>query len=94
MVPFRHLAAHRGGTRAALHQVASHRSTDRAARYRPIVCLCFKVGLRKLAAAIAGQRLTSVAAVGYALRTGINFGSCRSAIVQLLGDLRRSDAHG
>ncbi|MGI4879127.1 MAG: molybdopterin-dependent oxidoreductase [Janthinobacterium lividum] len=50
----------------------------------PIICLCFDVGLRTILAAIAGQRLISVEAVGVALGAGTNCGSCRPAIANLL----------
>ncbi|MCH8686642.1 nitrate reductase [Pedomonas mirosovicensis] len=49
-----------------------------------IVCVCFDVGLKTLVAAIADQRLTSVEAVGSALKAGTNCGSCRPAIAKLL----------
>lgn len=50
----------------------------------PIVCVCFDVGLKTIAAAIAAQRLATIEAVGVALRAGTNCGSCRPAIAGLL----------
>jgi assimilatory nitrate reductase catalytic subunit len=50
----------------------------------PIICVCFDVGLQTIINAIAGDRLTSVDAVGAALSAGTNCGSCRPAIARLL----------
>ena len=50
----------------------------------PIVCACFDVGLTTILAAIAGQQLTDVAAIGCALKAGTNCGSCRPALARLL----------
>jgi assimilatory nitrate reductase catalytic subunit len=58
----------------------------------PIVCVCFDVGLNSIVRAIAEQRLTSVAAVGAALRAGTNCGSCRPAIAKVLGNPEMSCA--
>lgn len=43
------------------------------------VCSCFGVGVRQIAAAVAGGRVT-VDAIGRALQAGTNCGSCRSEI--------------
>ncbi len=59
----------------------------------PIVCACFDVGLNAIVAAIAGQRLVTVEAVGEALSAGTNCGSCRPAIRRLIGETREA-AHG
>lgn len=50
----------------------------------PIVCVCFDVGLKTLVSAIAARSLTTVDAVGTALKAGTNCGSCRPAIAKLL----------
>lgn len=50
----------------------------------PIVCVCFDVGLKTILKAITSESLTSVDAVGSALRAGTNCGSCRPAIAKLL----------
>ncbi|WP_313350634.1 molybdopterin-dependent oxidoreductase, partial [Paracoccus sp. (in: a-proteobacteria)] len=42
-----------------------------------LICACFGVGVNSIVQAIATQRLTSVEAVGQALRAGTNCGSCR-----------------
>jgi assimilatory nitrate reductase catalytic subunit len=42
----------------------------------PTICACFGVGLNTLHETIASKRLTSVAAIGAALRAGTNCGSC------------------
>ncbi|MGG7565414.1 molybdopterin-dependent oxidoreductase [Rhodovulum sp. DZ06] len=49
-----------------------------------IVCACFDVGVNTILAAIAGQGLTSVEAVGDVLRAGTNCGSCRPEIRAIL----------
>ena len=63
----------------------------------PIVCACFDVGMNTIVAAIAGQRLVSVDAVGAALSAGTNCGSCKPAIRRLLGETKATPgeaAHG
>ncbi|MEY4268823.1 MAG: hypothetical protein RLZZ58_39, partial [Pseudomonadota bacterium] len=50
----------------------------------PITCVCFDVGLNSIIDAITRQSLTSVEAVGLAIRAGTNCGSCRPAISKLL----------
>ena len=50
----------------------------------PVVCACFDVGARTILAAIADQRLTTVAEVGAALSAGTNCGSCHPAIAKLI----------
>ncbi|WP_254602920.1 nitrate reductase [Sphingomonas bacterium] len=57
----------------------------------PVVCACFDVGLRSIIAAIADQRLASVAAIGAALGAGTNCGSCRPALARLLSQSREAD---
>jgi assimilatory nitrate reductase catalytic subunit len=59
----------------------------------PIVCVCFDVGAKTILAAIAGQGLTSVEAVGGALSAGTNCGSCRPAIQRLIGTAKET-SHG
>ena len=49
-----------------------------------IVCACFDVGVNQITAAIAGQGLVSVEAIGKALRAGTNCGSCRPEIRSLI----------
>ncbi|UAK26722.1 nitrate reductase [Sphingomonas nostoxanthinifaciens] len=49
-----------------------------------VVCVCFDVGLKTLVAAIADQKLVSVAAIGAALGAGTNCGSCRPALAKLI----------
>jgi assimilatory nitrate reductase catalytic subunit len=50
------------------------------------VCSCFGVGVRQIAAAVAGGCVT-VDAIGRALQAGTNCGSCRSEIQEII------DAH-
>ncbi|MBT0781953.1 nitrate reductase [Paracoccus sp. pheM1] len=49
-----------------------------------LVCACFGIGVNSIVRAIASQALTSVEAVGQALRAGTNCGSCRPEIRALL----------
>lgn len=49
-----------------------------------LVCACFGIGVNSIVQAIATRRLTSVEAVGQALRAGTNCGSCRPEIRALL----------
>jgi assimilatory nitrate reductase catalytic subunit len=51
-----------------------------------LVCACFSVGLETLRAAVVGQRLTTVAEVGAALRAGTNCGSCIPELREILRD--------
>jgi len=50
----------------------------------PVVCVCFDVGMKTILAAITGQGLATVEAVGSALSAGTNCGSCRPAIQKLI----------
>jgi assimilatory nitrate reductase catalytic subunit len=54
----------------------------------PMVCACFGVGMKTIAAAVARHGLTSVEAVGRALSAGTNCGSCRPAIQRLIGQAK------
>jgi assimilatory nitrate reductase catalytic subunit len=56
----------------------------------PVICSCFAVGLRTLERAIAEQRLTSVEAIGAALRAGTNCGSCRPELRAILGEMHEA----
>jgi assimilatory nitrate reductase catalytic subunit len=49
-----------------------------------IVCACFDVGAKTIAAAIGEHGLADVAAIGKLLRAGTNCGSCRPALAQIL----------
>jgi assimilatory nitrate reductase catalytic subunit len=51
------------------------------------VCVCFNVGAKQIASAIARQSLISLEEVGTALNAGTNCGSCRPAITRLLAEL-------
>ena len=78
------LAALMGGpvSQAARGTVLAGGGTVRAAE--KLVCACFSVGLDTVRAAITGQRLTSVAAIGAALRAGTNCGSCVPELREIL----------
>ncbi len=52
----------------------------------PIVCSCFAVGLRTLHRAIREDGLSSVDAIGAALKAGTNCGSCIPELKQILRD--------
>jgi assimilatory nitrate reductase catalytic subunit len=69
---------------ASSFEVLAGRPATPALDRGPIVCVCFDVGLNTLLAAITGERLVSLEAVGAALNAGTNCGSCRPAIVKLL----------
>ena len=56
----------------------------------PVICSCFAVGLRTLERAIADQRLSSVEAIGAALRAGTNCGSCRPELRAILSEMREA----
>ena len=49
-----------------------------------IVCACFDVGAKTIAAAIAQHGLADVGAIGKLLRAGTNCGSCRPALAHIL----------
>ncbi|MEW5704669.1 MAG: molybdopterin-dependent oxidoreductase [Pseudomonadota bacterium] len=57
-----------------------------------IVCACFGVGLKRLVAAIGERKLTSVEAIGQALKAGTNCGSCLPELKELLGHTRPNAA--
>ena len=52
------------------------------------VCICFNVGAREIASAIAQQSLASLDEIGAALNAGTNCGSCRPEIEKLLAERR------
>jgi assimilatory nitrate reductase catalytic subunit len=55
-----------------------------------IVCSCFSVGVKQIAAAVAGGCIT-VDAIGWALQAGTNCRSCRSEIQEII-DVHRLQA--
>ncbi len=57
----------------------------------PIICVCFDIGLKTIAAAIRDQGLADVAAIGVAIAAGTNCGSCRPALARILAE-ETSDA--
>ncbi len=62
-----------------------------AADRGPIICVCFDIGLKTIAAAIRDQQLADVAAIGGAIGAGTNCGSCRPALARILAE-ETSDA--
>ena len=50
----------------------------------PTICACFDVGATTILRATASQGLTSVEAIGAALKVGRNCGSCRLELAALL----------
>ncbi|WP_089214283.1 nitrate reductase [Sphingopyxis indica] len=62
------------------------RAPGAAADRGPIVCVCFDIGLKTIAAAIRDQSLTDVAAIGAAIGAGTNCGSCRPALARILSE--------
>ncbi|RHW19454.1 nitrate reductase [Sphingomonas gilva] len=77
---------------SAMALLAGRPATPRADR-GPIVCACFDVGMKTIAAAIADDGLVSVEQVGAALSAGTNCGSCRPAIQRLIAGAQQA-AHG
>ncbi|HEY9198898.1 MAG TPA: (2Fe-2S)-binding protein, partial [Gammaproteobacteria bacterium] len=57
-----------------------------------VVCACFGVGRNRLLSAIRGQDLTSVEAIGAALKAGSNCGSCIPELKTLLAEGRQACA--
>jgi len=57
----------------------------------PIICVCFDIGLKTIAAAIREQALADVTAIGAAIGAGTNCGSCRPALARILAE-ETSDA--
>ena len=56
-----------------------------------IICVCFDIGLKTIAAAIREQALADVTAIGAAIGAGTNCGSCRPALARILAE-ETSDA--
>ncbi|GGJ41044.1 nitrate reductase [Sphingopyxis bauzanensis] len=52
----------------------------------PVICVCFDIGLKTIAAAIRDQGLANVAAIGAAIGAGTNCGSCRPALAKLIAE--------
>ncbi|CAN8139956.1 hypothetical protein THIOSC15_1980025 [uncultured Thiomicrorhabdus sp.] len=50
----------------------------------PTVCSCFGIGLNTIVEAISEQKLTSVEAIGQALKAGTNCGSCVPELTEIL----------
>ena len=67
---------------AARHAVLAGLTGGRPAE--KLVCACFAVGLETVREAVTGQRLTSVAEIGAALRAGTNCGSCIPELREIL----------
>jgi assimilatory nitrate reductase catalytic subunit len=65
---------------AMLAGISAHGAPDAGAT----VCSCFSVGLKTLQSAIAGQKLTSIAEIGAALKAGTGCGSCIPELRRLL----------
>jgi assimilatory nitrate reductase catalytic subunit len=78
------LAAQLGEVNPHAFEILAGRPVGSLPDRGPIICACFDVGLTTIIASIAANALTSVAAVGSALKAGTNCGSCRPAIAQLL----------
>ena len=69
------------------HALRSSRATGQGTVDKgATVCSCFSVGVKQIAAAVAGGCVT-VDAIGRALQAGTNCGSCRSEIQEII------DAH-
>jgi len=79
------LVAQLGQTQSG-HAVLAARPPGAMPDRGAIICACFDVGMRTIVAAIADQRLTSVAEIGASLGAGTNCGSCRPALARILAD--------
>jgi assimilatory nitrate reductase catalytic subunit len=75
-----------GGT--AIEWLAARPSTP-APDAGPMVCVCYGVGEKAIAAAIAAGA-ASVAAVGAACQAGTNCGSCRPALARMIAQTQRT----
>jgi len=75
-------------------QVLAGRAPGAQVDLGPIVCTCFGIGLHAITAAIRGQKLVDVAAIGAALGAGTNCGSCRPALARIIADESKETAHG
>jgi len=78
-----HIVAALGADASAAALLAGRPAGD-APNPGATVCACFGVGVNAIVAAIAGQRLTTVAQIGEALQAGTNCGSCRPELKALL----------
>jgi assimilatory nitrate reductase catalytic subunit len=78
------IAAQLGVEAADAPELLAGRPKAAQADRGPIVCVCFDVGTKTIAEAIASQNLSSVESVGCALNAGTNCGSCRPAIKALI----------
>ncbi len=57
-----------------------------------MICACFNVGAKTIRAAIFGQGLASVDALGAVLGAGTNCGSCRPALARMINERELADA--
>ncbi len=78
------LTAQLGGGGGTPTELLAGRPATPAPDRGTIVCVCFDVGLNTIIAAIGGQTLLTVEAVGQAINAGTNCGSCRPAIAAIL----------
>lgn len=85
------MAAPDVGPAERLSALSGRPATPRADEGR-IVCACFKVGVKRIAAAIRDQNLTSVAEITAAVQAGGGCGACVPELKGLLQDARQHDA--
>jgi assimilatory nitrate reductase catalytic subunit len=78
------LIAQLDGSTASTIELLAGRAAAPSPDRGPIICICFDVGLKTIIGAIANDQLTSIEAVGAALKAGTNCGSCRPEIAKLL----------
>ncbi len=75
---------------AARLAVLSGRAPGSVSDDGKIVCSCFRVGFNRLVTAIRSQSLTSVDAIGAALKAGTNCGSCIPELKEVLAHAQRA----
>jgi assimilatory nitrate reductase catalytic subunit len=73
-----------GGEEGSTMEWLAGRPSQLQADRGPIICVCFDIGMSTIIASIRADALTSVEAVGVALKAGTNCGSCRPAIARIL----------
>jgi assimilatory nitrate reductase catalytic subunit len=78
------LAAQLGAAEASSIELLAGRPAIAQPDRGPIICACFDVGMKTIVEAIGTKALTSVEAIGAALRAGTNCGSCRPSIARML----------
>ncbi len=80
-----------GGDGASTLELLAGRPATPQADRGPVICACFDIGMITILASIRADALTTVEAVGTALKAGTNCGSCRPAIARMLQNERQNE---